>query len=165
VPAITKIPDKSARPDDHTALTAQLWACSPVRPTRPCTLVDVRPEQPAERLPRLSAGPASGQNRSAENGNAPAPLPLRRVPRRVAVSHVLPLVAPTHGSASEHAYPPYCCLPAPCCCLSVPCYEPTSTRPAVPWAPTPWGPPAPGGPSAPHETLAAWRACCKIRLK
>jgi hypothetical protein len=65
-------------------------------------------------LPRLLARSASGQNRSAESGNAPAPLPLRRVLCRVVVSHALSLVAPTHECASEHVCPP-CCSPYHAC--------------------------------------------------
>jgi len=65
-------------------------------------------------LPRLSPRPTSGQNGSTENGKAPAPLPLlRQVPHLVAASHALPLVAPTHGRASEHACSPYYSLHPP----------------------------------------------------
>jgi hypothetical protein len=120
-------------------------------------------------LPRLSVGAASSQNGSAKNGNAPMPLPLRRVPRRVVVSHALPLVAPTHGHASEIACPP-CCSSRPAR-PAVACPRPAAAcprhLPASVCSPccgprrlaTPWGQPAS------YEALATWRTCCNTRLK
>jgi hypothetical protein len=127
---------------------------SPLNPARARLCITLAPVHS-----RIAERTFSGnKNRLVENGDALAPLPLRRVPRRVVVSHALPLVAPTHLHALEHACPP-CCSPRPARPV-VACPRPASACLAMPPRLA-----RPMGTTCTHETLIAWKTCCNVRLK